>query len=150
MFLAPLVKKVYAFDIQEKAILMTEEKIKENHVSNVQVIHASHENFASHVKAFKAAIFNLGYLPGGDKSITTQADTTVRTIELMLDLLPVNGFIQIVLYTGHDAGLKEAVALEAFLKHLPTTRFKVMKIHLPFQDNQPPYILMIYKTKDES
>ena len=31
------------------------------------------------------AIFNLGYLPGGDKSITTQASTTISAIEQLLE-----------------------------------------------------------------
>jgi tRNA1(Val) A37 N6-methylase TrmN6 len=150
LFLSPRVSHVYAFDIQKQAIDQTQKLIETHQLSNVTLIIDSHEHYARYVPSFKAAIFNLGYLPGGDKSITTTDETTLRTLKSMLEHLPVRGLIQMVVYTGHPQGKIESEHLSLFLKSLPKEQFIVMNIDLPFQDNQPPYILMIHKKKDGS
>lgn len=38
-----------------------------------------------------AAIFNLGYLPKGDKSIVTKPDTTIQAINSLLSLMSIEG-----------------------------------------------------------
>ncbi|MDO9628318.1 MAG: class I SAM-dependent methyltransferase [Acholeplasmataceae bacterium] len=150
IFLSSLCNKVYTFDIQEKAIEETSRKIKELKINHVELIFDSHENINNHVLNYKAVIFNLGYLPNGDKSITTHALSTISSISSILPKLPVGGFIQLVIYTGHDEGKKESIAIQSYLNHLETDTYKVVKIELPFQDNYPPYILMIHKVKDEN
>ena len=64
---------VYAFDIQKQAIDSTHALLeKENALSNVTLIHDSHANVKQYVTSpICAGMFNLGYLPGGDKSVTT-------------------------------------------------------------------------------
>ncbi len=150
LFLSPKVSHVYAFDIQKQALDHTQKLIESHQLSNVTLIMDSHEHFAKYVTAFKAAIFNLGYLPGGDKDITTTSETTIKTVQSMLEHLPVGGFIQIVVYTGHEQGKIESDHLKDYLRTLCIEQFKVMKIELPYQDNQPPYILIIHKKKDGS
>ena len=41
------------------------------------------------------AIFNLGYLPGGDKSIVTKPSTTISAIKQLLDMMANEGIIVI-------------------------------------------------------
>ena len=55
------------------------------------------------------AVFNLGYLPGGDKSITTNGHSTISAIEQLLELLKENGLIVLVVYHGHPEGKTEKV-----------------------------------------
>jgi len=150
LFLSRISKKVYAFDIQEKAILETNKKLIANQITNVELILDSHEHINHHVDFYKAVIFNLGYLPNGDKSITTRTESTIHAIKNVLPKIPVDGFIQLVVYMGHDEGKNESKSLDAFLNHLDSDIFKVVKIELPYQDNYPPHILMIHKVKDES
>ncbi|MBU1144016.1 MAG: class I SAM-dependent methyltransferase [Firmicutes bacterium] len=150
LYLSSLSKKVYAFDIQEKAIEETAKKLSENQVNNVELILDSHENINHYCKSYKAVIFNLGYLPNSDKSITTRTESTMSTISSILPKLSIGGFIQIVSYTGHEEGKRESEALHHFLNHLDTDTYKVIKINLPYQDNHPPHILMVHKVKDES
>ncbi len=150
LFLAQHAKHVYAFDIQEKALRETQKKIESEQLTNITLIHDSHEHFSNYLSTFKGAIFNLGYLPNGDKKITTQPKTTIKTIDFMLKALHPSGFIQVVVYRGHEAGEQESVALTVYLKTLDTNYYKVLKVDLPFQDNLPPYIYMVYKAKDES
>src|SRR5574339_2358 len=81
LFLANLVGnsgKVFGFDIQESAVLSSKARLEENHVENRTVLfQKGHEHILEYLPTIyhgkvKAAIFNLGYLPGSDKSIVTK------------------------------------------------------------------------------
>lgn len=50
------------------------------------------------------AIFNLGYLPGGDKTIVTYPETTIAGIKGCLNHLCHNGLVIVVAYYGHPGG----------------------------------------------
>ena len=67
--------KVYAFDIQASAVESTCANLeKVGCPKNYTLIHDSHHNVKNYVnEPIKAGMFNLGYLPGGDKSITTMS-----------------------------------------------------------------------------
>lgn len=55
-----------------------------------------------------AILFNLGYLPGGDKTIITRAETTLPALQSALGLLRPGGVLSVVLYPGHPGGEIEA------------------------------------------
>jgi predicted methyltransferase len=148
LFLSKLAKQVYAFDIQKQALHNTQGLLLNEHVTNVTLIHDSHEHILNYVSDFKGVVFNLGYLPLGDKSITTTKDTTIKTLETLLPKLKKDGFILMVVYVGHERGLQESNALHEHIQHLDQHVFKIMKIELPFQRNKPPYVILIHKTKD--
>ncbi len=150
IFLSSLCAKVYAFDIQEDAIASTSNKLKELNIKNVEVTLDSHENYKKYVDKFHGAIFNLGYLPKGDKSITTNAFVTIKTISSMLDHIEPHGFIIIVVYPGHEEGYLESLEINQYLETLNPKQYKILKTELPYQDNKPPYILWITKTKKPS
>ena len=82
-FLSELFKKVYAFDIQEEAVNSYKSKNKEN----VEVILGSHENFETYIKEenVDCIVYNLGYLPGNNKEVTTVAHSTLKSIEIGLE-----------------------------------------------------------------
>ncbi|WP_019317064.1 class I SAM-dependent methyltransferase, partial [Streptococcus mutans] len=64
VFLSHLVKKVYAFDVQEQALIKTREKLEQLNIKNVQLILDGHQTINKYVtEPIRAAIFNLGYLP---------------------------------------------------------------------------------------
>ena len=70
--------KVYAFDIQESALISTEHNLRENSCpDNWHLICASHNRAPEFVGGkIKAGMFNLGYLPGsGHKQLTTKRTT---------------------------------------------------------------------------
>ncbi|GBF11332.1 class I SAM-dependent methyltransferase [Tepidibacillus infernus] len=151
LFLAQLVGKsgkVYGFDIQQQAIEKTKELLKEHQLlDQVKCIQDSHEHITQWInEPITAAMFNLGYLPGGDKKITTHYDTTIKAIEGLLPLLKVNGLITIALYVGHDVG-NEAKEVEKFLMSLPQKQFSVLKYQFINQVNFPPYLIVVEKKK---
>lgn len=47
------------------------------------------------------ARYNLGWLPGGDKSITTELEDTLESIEAARRLVKSGGMISVMLYRGH-------------------------------------------------
>ena len=52
-------------------------------------------------------VFNLGYLPGGDKSIVTTAKTTVRALRAAERAVRAGGCVSVTLYPGHEEGRAE-------------------------------------------
>jgi len=112
LFLCELAPKghVFGFDIQIEAVSRAEKLLKENGKSNYTIFLASHDLIGEYLKDYQgkisAVLFNLGYLPGGDKSITTKTETTIRAINAALKLLKENGIVLIVVYP-HNEGKKE-------------------------------------------
>ncbi len=129
--------RVYAFDIQESALTATAARLADVGLQNVVLIHDSHANLANHVAApISAVIFNLGYLPGGDHSLTTHADSTVRALAIACELLKPNGIVSILAYVGHPGGIEEAEAVDQFCGRLDPDRFSVDR-PFPACDLQP-------------
>ena len=150
VYLAGLSKHVYAFDIQEQALRETKKRVDENGCKNVSLILDSHLNIQKHVDSFKGVVFNLGYLPNGNKEITTKSDVTLETLQLLIPNMHANDFIMLVIYIGHPEGSKESKAIDAYLRTLDNGIYKILRVDMPYQNNQPPYINLITRIKDES
>lgn len=140
--------KVHAFDIQRQAIENTRRRLEEWRLSHRVVLHhASHTNIAYMDSSIKATVFNLGYLPGSDKQIVTQAESTRAAVSAALPLLQPSGIVVLVQYRGHPGGEQEAAALEQFVRQLPSSAYVVSKYeHLNVPHN-PPYVLVIEKRR---
>jgi predicted methyltransferase len=153
-FLAKLVGSnghVFGFDIQEQALLMTSKRLKEQHLNHqVTLFQHGHEkvkeNIPSHLHGHvTGAIFNLGYLPGGDKSIVTKPVSTIDAIQQLLDIMTKEGIIVLVIYHGHPEGAEERDALIQFVKSLDQKKAHVLQYGFINQNNNPPFIIAIEK-----
>ena len=51
--------------------------------------------------------FNLGYLPGGNKQVTTTAEDTETAVRRAADLIRKDGVVTVVMYDGHGEGARE-------------------------------------------
>ena len=142
---------VYSFDIQQSALLKTKEKLIANQLEErVTLVLAGHERLQEFVpsdKPITGAIFNLGYLPGGDKEIITTAPTTIQAIEQLLDIMEPEGIIVLVIYHGHPGGDLERDALIIFVTGLPQDTAHVLEYRFMNQQNNPPFIIAIEKRK---
>ncbi|WP_400260326.1 tRNA (mnm(5)s(2)U34)-methyltransferase [Streptococcus mutans] len=146
VFLSHLAKKVYAFDVQEQALIKTREKLEQLNIKNVQLILDGHQTINKYVtEPIRAAIFNLGYLPSADKSIITQPATTLTAIKKILERLEIGGRLAIMVYYGHEGGDKEKDAVLNFVKELDQQHFTVMLYQPLNQINTPPFLVMIEK-----
>jgi hypothetical protein len=143
-FLSSLFKKVISFEIQKTAI----DNYNKHKKENVTIISDSHENILKHVKdKVDCVLYNLGYLPGGDKSITTKAETTIKSIEESLNLLKPGGIISISIYVGHEEGAKEKVKILEFVSKLPKNEYGVMLHTFVNRNNKAPMLLIIEKNQ---
>lgn len=124
--------RVFAFDVQPQAIAVTRRRL-ESHGKpgqGYQLILASHADMAAHLPEvpehlYSAVIFNLGYLPGGDKSLITRPETTLPAVHGALALLRPGGLLLLVLYPGHEGGAEEAQALRDWALDLPAGQWQV-------------------------
>lgn len=55
----------------------------------------------------RAVMFNLGYLPGGDHTVITRPETTLRALDLACQMLMVGGVLSVMIYHGHPGGKEE-------------------------------------------
>jgi hypothetical protein len=125
---------VYACDIQSSALLETRKRIRENYETcaaaclgerpaKMIYVEDSHANVVGHLRddhrgRISCAVFNLGYLPGGDKSLTTISSTTIAAIEAIWNELTSPACISVLAYTGHPGGIDECNQVEAFMSKL--------------------------------
>ena len=136
---------VYAFDIQEEAITSTQKLLEENNRTNVKLILDSHHNMKTYVQNAKCVVFNFGFLPGGDHSIFSHSETSIKAIEASLDIIPSDGFISICSYSGGDTGFEERDALLDYLKQLDSKKYTVMLHSFFNRPNCPPLFITIEK-----
>ncbi|MGY8643053.1 MAG: class I SAM-dependent methyltransferase [Verrucomicrobiales bacterium] len=133
---------VFGFDIQPEAIEAATKRIAEAGLENVTLSTESHADVAGHVSApVKAAMFNLGYFPGGDKSIITRKSSTIAALKSICDLGA--KIITIVVYHGHEGGDDEASAVIAWAESLDQTEFSVIRYGFINQRNAPPFLVAI-------
>lgn len=141
---------LYGFDIQEKAIENTKARL-EKHVrpclmKNTLLIHGSHAEFLPQIKkeSVKLIVYNLGYLPGADKSLTTLNSTTLQSINRAMDLILPGGLISITCYPGHREGEIEEEALIQMTKHLPPQKWNCC-LHRFLNREKAPSLLILQK-----
>ena len=137
--------KVYAFDIQKSAHLLTEARLKSHGITNVHLAMQSFVSMSEHIpeKSASAVVFNLGYLPGGDHGITTTADTTLDGLECALRTIRPGGILTVVMYDGHEEGAVEKKAVLDWAGALDQRRYHVAYVSLLNQKNHPPEILWV-------
>ena len=140
---------VYAFDIQEKALESTRKLLEEHGMENrVTLLCRSHADLAETVPhELSAAVFNLGWLPGGDHTVTTLWETTREAVGKALGLLLPGGVLVICAYPGHEEGGRERTELQAFLSALDNRRHNVLRQHFLNAGPGAPECFVIQKNK---
>lgn len=139
--------RVYGFDIQSEALQTTQHKLQEAECSQqVTLIQAGHEHMADYInQSVDVVMFNLGYLPGGDHSKITGAETTVRAITAGLKILRPGGLMSLVVYTGHPGAAEEMAAVEGLVAGLNSRDFCVVRSEFVNRLKNPPYLLLVEK-----
>ncbi|WP_303691671.1 tRNA (mnm(5)s(2)U34)-methyltransferase [Megamonas hypermegale] len=140
---------IYAFDIQAQALCHARKKMHEFFKRDdieVNFIHASHDEVAQYVNgSIDLAVFNLGYLPGGDHAVTTKCETTLNALKIMLEKLRRGGHIAVVVYPGHAEGLKESQLIKDFAASLAKKYFTVGWYQMINHNNNAPALCWIEK-----
>lgn len=138
---------VYAFDIQHAAVERTATRLTEHGCRNrVTLFETGHEHIAELVpEKVDAAVFNLGWLPGADKSVRTHVDTTLQAVNAALDRLKEGGLLTVCAYPGHDEGRVELQCLTDWASHLPEKEYDAMTRAYLNQSNDPPVLFAVKK-----
>ncbi|MSP28027.1 MAG: SAM-dependent methyltransferase [Methylococcales bacterium] len=141
---------MYGFDIQSAAINATREKLQHNQlIDGVTLIQASHADMAVHIPvhhhgSIKACMFNLGYLPKGDKAIITQTNSTLLALIAVCSLLAPQGLVTILAYSGHAGGDEEADHVEQWADQLDV-QFSVSRFLSAIPSPSAPRLLVVHK-----
>ncbi|MBV9489378.1 MAG: methyltransferase domain-containing protein [Verrucomicrobia bacterium] len=114
---------VLGFDVQKVALTNATEMLRFTGLLNrVTLVLASHEELRRYLppgQQITAAMFNLGYLPRGDRRIITRPASTLKALSTATAHLEPRGRITILSYRGHGGGEEEYVALSTALASEP-------------------------------
>ena len=139
--------RVWAFDVQEAALAGTRTLLGEaGCLEQVEMVAAGHERLAEFIREpLHAVIFNLGYLPGGDKGVITRPATTIPALAATLDLLAPGGFILAVVYTGHPGAREEEEAVTSWAAGLDPHPHNVWTCRQPNRSAAAPFLVLAEK-----
>lgn len=138
--------KIYSFDIQQSAINNTAALLEKNDMkARVTLIKDGHQNMQSYISSASLIMFNLGYLPGGNHSVSTRAETTIAAISSALEIIERGGIITIGIYYGKDSGFDEKNAVLEYLKTIDLVKFNVILHDYINRPNCPPLAVVIEK-----
>ncbi|NBV53841.1 MAG: methyltransferase domain-containing protein [Verrucomicrobia bacterium] len=141
---------VHAFDIQPEAIASTRNLLEVAGLLGRVSLHLrSHAELADVLTPTQrgklgVAIFNLGYLPGGDASIITQPTSTDRALRDAYGHLRPGGRLICVAYTGHPGGPEESDIVLTFAEQQAQAGLHVEKIGY-YPTPGKPWILVVNK-----
>jgi SAM-dependent methyltransferase len=117
--------QLVGFDIQDRALLATQERCKNYSVDRLTLVNESHSMLAETIHDLKLSshklscvVFNLGYLPSGDKAIATQSRSTLEALDQACSALANGGLISLLCYPGHPHGVEETADLIQALTNL--------------------------------
>ncbi len=132
VFLAQLVGPeglVIAMDKQADAVERTAELLDDMELAaRARLLQCTHADLGNILPltmqvakraSLAAAVFNLGYLPGGDKKVVTDASSTVRALGVVWPLIRPGGLLCVHTYTGHEGAAEEADAVAAWMREIP-------------------------------
>jgi predicted methyltransferase len=138
---------VWGFDIQQPAVAETGRRVAEAELSSrVTLLPIGHENLAEHItEPVQVVLFNLGYLPGGDRSIITRPDTTGSALEQSLQLLATGGIVVVTVYPGHGGGAEEQSTVENWAAGLDPRVYHSWRMGQTNVSPTAPYLLLVQK-----
>ncbi len=150
-FLSNLVGKqgtIFGFDCQIQAIETTRNKLLENNsCDNTQLFHVCHSQMETLIplnfhRKINAILFNLGYLPGSDKSVITHADSTLAALNHAIKLVSSSGIISITAYPGHSGGDIETRQVEHWCHQLNPIYYDIQTIYSSEKATAPRLIII--------
>lgn len=137
--------ELICIDIQKKAIESTRERLSKLppfQNSKIVYVHGSHCQLPKPLFPIRLITYNLGYLPGSDKILTTQVESTLKSFKSALSALCIGGMISLTIYPGHEEGQKELETLTPLLRGLDNAFFSVEKPLNPSSSKAPQLFII--------
>lgn len=128
--------RVFTIDIQPEAIAQTEARLSVEQRSRVVLLVGDHADWERLVPresqgGLAAVVFNLGYLPGGDKTRITRTASTLSALEHAVRGLRAGGVLSVLGYPGHSGGAAECDAVAAWLEERQDLEVTEPEANLP-------------------
>ena len=141
---------VWAFDVQQAALTATRSRLQQADIAEsvYHLVHDGHEHLDRHLPADlapRACLFNLGYLPGSDKSVITETPRTLRAVQAALTCLAPGGLLTIVVYPGHEGGAEEGRAIAEWASGLDPRAFEAQHLRPVNRAASPPECWAVWK-----
>lgn len=142
---------VYGFDIQAQALAATRQRLHQHQMADrASLYQASHADMRQYIPSaaqgkIAVVMFNLGYLPGTDKTVMTQSQTTLQAIQTACALLAAPGVMTVMAYPGHAGGAEETLTLQSWLQGIDSARFSVETIFSQHHQEHAPRLFVIRK-----
>lgn len=143
--------RVWAIDLQAAAIEATQQRLFENGISDVTLITSSHEDLESLIPTefhqhITGIMFNLGYLPGGNKELISNKATTLSALASSLKILKAGGILSVVAYPGHVGGDEEAKAVRDWFLEMQHLGHLLPEIPEAASERSP-FLIVLIKSK---
>ncbi len=141
---------LFSLDIQPAAIesakQLLSQQLDEKLINRVEFVLGSHEAFPIGIapETVSLIVYNLGYLPGGDKTKTTMTDSTLKSVRNAQLLIKRGGMISITCYPGHEEGKREEEAILSYCSGLNPRQWTCCH-HRWINRQQAPSLLIIHK-----
>ncbi|MGZ8188881.1 MAG: class I SAM-dependent methyltransferase [Methylosarcina sp.] len=148
--------RVYGFDVQRAALDSTAEKAgKAGLLDCLSLMHESHAKIEEKIPAefhgkINACMFNLGYLPGSDKSNITETATTLPALNAAVRMLSPEGILTVLAYPGHPGGAEETRQVELWCQRLDAARFAVNTVFSAEHKATAPRLFVVIKKGQEA
>lgn len=144
--------QVLGFDIQQRALANTHALIAQHpplapHIKLHAIGHQHLKQFVPTTHTVCAAMFNLGYLPRGNKSVITTPHHTIDAITAALVLLAPLGVITVHCYGGHLGGAEEMDSVANLFTTLSHYEWTVT-CYSPCNKTQNPEALYLAQKKE--
>jgi hypothetical protein len=138
--------KIFSFDIQESAIIATRARVSGACAAagKIKFVNDCHSKIGEYVsEEIDIAMFNLGYLPGADHDITTNADTSLIAISTVCKMLSRGGILSVMVYQNHIGGEVECEAIHGLLASLPSDEFLISQYQMINTKTKPTILFLI-------
>lgn len=142
---------LWAFDIQEQAIKQTfhllSQSLEPEQVERIRLLQRSHAVFPDDIanESVKLIVYNLGYLPGGNKAITTAVQSTLQSLDAAQKLISPGGAICLTCYPGHAEGAREQDHILDYTRRLHPRTWNIT-FHQWLNRHQAPALMLLQKT----
>ena len=145
-----------SIDIQPEAIQTTSQRLSNTNVPPAAwtCMRADHRDLPLILppqlqSGLDAVVFNLGYLPGGQKTITT-ARSSLDALKRTLPLLKPHGFLVITSYPGFEEGLAEHDAIAEWLHQKASSGHDLHHLVSEGRQQRPPELWILSNGKSTS
>ncbi len=150
----PYTSKIFVYDIQKRALEIAKMRAKmwlsPHQMDRIIWLERCHSMLgkAEVDLAICLIVYNLGYLPGGNRELTSCAATTIESLKQATQILQPRGAISIMCYPGHFEGGKETSQVLEFAEQLSSENWRVSE-YRHYDKPLAPCLIWLKKGRDQ-